>query len=107
MKTIEQAAKVISNKNGNSEAKGLIQSTYDTGVYEGFKAGVEFAQRWRDPKTEKPETEQLVQVKLNIIVTNNNHIGYDHDKFNIQHDIFEIEQQCCIEVIGWRPINIK
>lgn len=110
MKTIEEAAEE-SAKKAFGELEGL--SDIDGEFYyqhtEAFKAGVEFAQRWRDPKTEKPETEELVQVKIKVSPTKRKHISYDydHDRFNLQYQMFEIEQQCGIEVIRWRPIEYK
>ena len=57
MKTIEQAAWEFAEENTDSES-------YVGGTYSGFKAGVEFAQRWIPVEDEIPEKFKQVIVKL-------------------------------------------
>lgn len=58
MKTIEEA--VIEY----SENADIDEETYIADVYDGFKAGVEFAQRWIPVEEELPE--KLVQVIVKL-----------------------------------------
>ena len=58
MKTIEEA--VIEY----SENADIDEETYIADVYDGFKAGVEFAQRWIPAEQELPE--KLVQVIVKL-----------------------------------------
>ena len=99
MKTIEEAAREYGAAMGNPEKP--INATYD-----GFKTGVEFAQRWIDPKEELPEVGVLVQIKLTEFIRNS--IYYDHDRVidNNGFKMFDCEQ-CTVRVIGWRYIELK
>lgn len=107
MTTIEQAAREYADSLILGDAHNVSKQQFEEYAQCDFKAGVEFAQRWRDPKTEKPETEELVQVKIVIVTEKGKNTAHEHDQFNIKHQMFEIEQQCGVEVIGWRPIDIK
>ena len=71
-----------------------------------FTAGVKFAQRWISPKDDMPPVGELVQIKVKW---RDSDITYDHDKRTVcnGYDDFEINQMVGLEVVGWRPINLK
>ena len=58
MKTIEEA--IIEY----SENADIDEETYIADVYDGFKAGVEFAQRWIPVEEELPEVGAMVLTKM-------------------------------------------
>jgi len=62
MKTIENFALETSNKKGNQSCKGMVQTQFDNGVYEGIKLGVEFAQKWIPISEELPENTYLFEL---------------------------------------------
>lgn len=100
MKTIDQAAKEY----GESVSP---HSTWTAKNAEtSFKAGVKFREHWIDPKKQMPPVGELVQVKIKW---RDHEYSYDHDKRVIAdgYDDFEINQMCGLEVVGWRPINLK
>lgn len=79
---------------------------YEGNPYCDFTAGVKFAQEWISPKDEMPPIGELVQVKVKW---KDEEYSYDHDKRVVAdgYDDFEINQMCGLEVVGWRPINLK
>ena len=94
MKTIEEAAKEISDKFKNS---GRIYSNPESAIRDGFKAGVEFAQRWISVEEELPQQGDKILVK---------------DQFeNIEIGVKLIYKYFYTEKIGnvkyWRPIELK
>jgi hypothetical protein len=103
MNAIEKAAK----KYSESE----IMETYDSALEAlkriSFIAGVEFAQQWISPRDEMPPVGELVQVKVKW--RDDSDITYYHDKRTVGngYDDFEINQTVGLEVVGWRPINLK
>lgn len=103
MKTVEQAsmdyAKLCDPLNQTLEKQADIR--------QGFKAGVEFAQRWIHVEKELPQTGELVQIKF-VELHGEKRVRFDHDEV-IEEDgnkFFSIEQ-CMVRVICWRPIDIK
>ena len=103
MKTINKAAKEF--------AESEIMETYDSLIEElkriSFIYGAKFAQEWISPKDEMPPIGELVQIKIKW--RDSNDISYDHDKrYKYEtYDDFEINQMAGLEVIGWRPIEMK
>lgn len=109
MKTIEEAAEESFKKQCEPETSSCECFFHytDKKLYStGFSDGVEFAQRWIDPKEELPEVGVLVQIKLTEFIRNS--IYYDHDRVidNNGFKMFECEQ-CTVRVIGWRYIELK
>ncbi len=103
MKSIEEAAKEYSNTSGNQSSKSMRETEYDTGRFVGFKAGVEFAQRWIPVEEELPEEFDTVLVKdsngcialATILVSSR--IG----------KYFSVDSGGVENVRYWRPIEIK
>ena len=89
MKTIEEA--VIEY----SENADIDEETYIADVYDGFKAGVEFAQRWIPVEEELPE--KLVQV---IVKLEN---GWHTTTWITENGDFAFN----VKPTHWRPINIE
>ena len=108
MKTIEKAATHFSEdiRENSLSGNNAGKEQYKVGRKIGFKTGVEFAQRWIDPKEELPEVGVLVQIKLTEFIRNS--IYYDHDRVidNNGFKMFDCEQ-CAVRVIGWRYIELK
>lgn len=110
MKTIKQAAKEYADTKSPIVVSGAeIENTIDDlNLYAqtDFEAGVNFAQEWISPQKDMPPVGELVQVKLKWI---DQEYSYDHDKRVVAdgYDDFEINQMCWLEVVGWRPINLK
>ena len=99
MKTIETLSQEYSQKVGLDENEEFI-------YLQGLKAGAEFAQQWINPEIEMPPVGALVQVKVKY---EKDKFNYDHDKRTVcnGYDDFEINQMAGLEVVGWRPINLK
>ena len=89
MKTIEEA--VIEY----SENADIDEETYIADVYDGFKAGVEFAQRWIPVEEELPE--KLVQV---IVKLEN---GWCTCTWITENGDFAFN----VKPTHWRPIDLK
>ena len=100
METIETLSQEYSQKVGLDENEEFI-------YLQGLKAGAEFAQKWISPRDEMPPVGELVQVKVKW--RDDHNISYDHDKRTVcnGYDDFEINQMAGLEVVGWRPINLK
>ena len=104
MKTIEEAKIKYCEKIASSPT--LLRMDIIEQNMNAFDAGVEFAQQWINPKKQMPTGGELVQVKIQW---KDHEYSYDHDKRVIAdgYDDFEINQMCGLEVVGWRPINLK
>ena len=103
MKTIEEAAKEISDKFKNS---GRIYSNPESAIRDGFKAGVEFAQRWYSVEEVKPTNREVVLAKVPFInytlLFSYNEITSKWYQFD-EGDFYESE----INPTHWRPIELK
>ena len=103
MKTIEEAAAIYTDENpfgnitwnGTSEIDRLKEKKY-----QGFIAGVEFAQRWISVEDELPEEPTfLIAKKLNGLVLG---LFYNANKDFMYGEIIQTPQ-----VTHWRPIELK
>lgn len=86
MKTIEEAAKEYRHKTNTSEC-----------LLDGFKAGVEFAERWIPVEEELPEDE------MEIIAKN----GFDKEIFAFYEKGYRDDEYLRCSFTHWRPINHK
>lgn len=68
-----------------------------------FLAGYNEAMRWRDPNTDPPKCNDLMQIKY--IETFSNIINYEHDRYLEDMGMWDIEQSVNIKVLAWRPIK--
>src|SRR5690554_2861652 len=66
-----------------------------------FLAGYNEAMRWRDPKVELPENEEIVQVKCH----SNNETWYEQLRYMKAHNVWACDQTIGAKVVGWKPIE--
>ena len=99
MKTIEEAAVFLSNENVLSNINWNHTSELErlkTKYYDGFKDGVEFAQRWISVEDELPNIGDHILIKLK------------RDKLKIWR-IFNEDDRILVSnyATHWRPIELK
>ena len=95
MKTIEEALSIAYDECKSNAYFG-----------NGFKKGVEFAQRWIPVEEELPEVGEIVLVKLNNgnVFTAKYVKSAKEERFNAWHNGHSFYQ--CVNT-HWRPINFK
>lgn len=107
MKTIEEEAKEQAN------ALRIYSSKQD--FEKGFKAGVEFAQRWIPVEEEFPEIGKEVLVKVNDLTCSNHPNGVlmldyvvsiSHNKKGFRCEV-DYSGKTRENVTHWRPIELK
>jgi len=98
MKILEEAAIEYGTAMGEDPTKPLNAS------YDGFLAGVEFAQQWIDICEELPENNKLVMFKDNMDDIFLGHIENNRYWYakSVEYGDEEIDY-----VTHWRPININ
>ena len=110
MKTIEEEEVFLSNKNVLSNINWNDTSELErlkAKYYNGFKAGVEFAQRWISVEDELPEKQgyylvlktPLFRGNCNVVVAE---FHEDNKTFYYQRSYSAIEN-----ITHWRPIELK
>ena len=108
MKTIEEAAKESYRMATDPETGGECHFHYtDEMIFKnGFKAGVEFAQRWYSVDEESPTNREVVLAKVPFInyplLFSYNEITNKWYQFD-EGDFYESE----INPTHWRPIELK
>ena len=107
MKTVEEEAVFLSNKNVLSNINWNDTSELErlkAKYYDGFKAGAEFAQRWISVEDELPEIGDIFLVKTdNGCITT----AYLH---GIKSGFITYGEDAYIEfgtITHWRPIELK
>lgn len=103
-KAREYAEAMYPYKNYKDEVIPLVhcQEFLREAAEDGFKAGYEEANRWRDPEEELPEAGVMVQMK--VFNGHDNRLEYDHDRYLGNHK-WDRNTSKYIEIIGWRPIE--
>ena len=96
MKRLEEVAREYGAAMGEDPMKPINAS------YDGFKAGVEFAQKWIDVYEELPENNKLVMFKDNM---DDIFLGYIDNRY--WYEKREYCDQDVDYVTHWRPININ
>ena len=102
MKTIEELAKEFSNTKGSQSCKLMREVEYDTGRFVGFKAGVEFAQRWISVEEELPEYHGIDF----YVLMKNERLDSDDINLGLIEGIDDVENVYQYAT-HWRPIELK
>jgi hypothetical protein len=101
MKAIEEAARKYASEH------------YNVDLGTAFSAGVEFAQSWINANEELPKENEIVLIKLSLILRSGNEMevfsmGSYSKKWDILHPLIENKFHCTAwNVTGWRKINLK
>ena len=113
MKTIEEEAAFLSNKNVLSNINWNDTSELErlkAKYYDGFKAGVEFAQRWISVEDELPEIKN--HGFSDLVLTKNSYDNIMLERYDSESKQFNGIRYDCIknndgQVTHWRPIELK
>lgn len=103
MKTIDEAANEFAKEirenslSGNNAGK----QQYQAGRKIGFKAGVEFAQRWIPVEEELPETNEFKESKICLV---KNRCAIDIGRYYSNHNRWFLASGN-FKVTHWRPIE--
>ena len=107
MKTIEEA--IIEY----SENADIDEETYIADVYDGFKAGVEFAQRWIPVEEELPEVGEMVLTKMEKRHGDTRLQNYYSTATRLENqgewqDVNWVDHSISFgHITHWRPIELK
>lgn len=96
--TVEEKAKEYSN------SEGIYSEHGERLLYMGYLAGYKDATRWRDPKEELPESNEMVQIEYRHMMRDGN--SYSHDRYDPKEQTWNIEEiDNEVKVLYWRPIE--
>jgi hypothetical protein len=106
MKTIEQAAIEESKlKEGFDMEEEKYYQSNKVNVYESFKKGVEFAQRWIPVEEELPEIKEVVLISINIDGTIICYSGYTTQTLIKDNLFVAYGKKNPVKPTHWRPIE--
>ena len=99
--TVEEKAGMYAAK---TEADFGFDMHPKTASFQGFIAGYAEAMRWRNPKVELPESNEMVQIEYRHMMRDGN--SYSHDRYDPKEQTWNIEEiDNEVKVLYWRPIE--